>query len=695
MRRKGGGVDRAVFVSRFFAGLSTLVLVIVAARVAQLKIDPGERLSVYISNRVGFEREPSARGDLLDRRGRPVSMSEVGFRVVIDPVAAESSMDRIIVALADTLGVSTEEVGAPLVRAVERNREIRGMSAAEEAVRSADAGDEEEDRSLLDKGETFFERVAGTITGRGARSSAQSSARRPSLRRYVPVGPVLERGVAGVVADLRLPGVTVEKVQVRHYPGGDEIASIVGKVGFGHVGLLGAERSLDARLRGEDGRLGYVHDAVSRPVLIEPVSSSAGTRGEDVRLSIDLELQRIAIEELERGMEDADAAGGRLVMMDPRTGEILAMVDRYREVPGLVPFPWVEPGTPREAWPSLPPEDRRPRYATLPPDPGRGVHPALGRNRCVEDIYEPGSTFKSFVWASAWQAGVIGPGETIDTHPYVTPFGRRFQDVTRRSSQTWEDVLVHSSNVGMVRLSERMSHQALRDSILRFGFGEPTRLGLPGEASGIVTAKEDWTAFTHTSVVIGHEVAVTPVQMVRAFGAYARTGELAGTLPQLRLTSPSRAELDAEPVVRVLDPGVASRTRAVLERVAERMDASTRRRFADEPRPGYSMFGKSGTADIPVVAPVVERDGKRVRLGVPRGGRGYFNNQYNSSFIAGAPTNEPVIVVLVVIDDPGPARVRQKQHYGSSVAGPVVRRVVERSLRYLGVPPVEAVASGG
>ncbi len=686
---RGAGPDRAVVVTRLFAAVATLVLLVVVGRVAQLKWAPGEELSAYVSDRLGSEVEPSPRGDLLDRRGRPLSMSEVGFRVVIDPVLAEAELDRVIVQVSGALGVSAEEVGTPLVRAVAANQAILedGLAAESEPDREDAAAEGDP------AGGSFIGRVVGAFS----REPAASGGGVRGLRRYLPVGPVLDREVARVVEGLGLPGVLVEKQLVRTYPGGEDAASILGKVGFGHAGLLGVERTLDGRLRGSDGRIGFVRDASNKPVLIEQDASVPGTRGEDVRLSIDLELQRIAIEELDRGMEDADAAGGRLVMMRPRTGEILAMVDRYREVPGLVPFPWVEPGTPKEKWPSLPPEDKRPRYVTLPPDPARLSHPALGRNRCVEDIYEPGSTFKSFVWASGMQSGLMREGEIVETAGgYVTPYGRRFEDVTKRGQQTWDEILVHSSNVGMVKLSERFTHDQLHGVVERFGFGKPTRIGLPGEAAGMVTALGDWSKYTQSSVAIGHEVAVTPVQMVRAFGAYARTGELAGTLPQLRMTSPTPEELAAEPLVRVLDPGVARHTRGVLVRVAERMDASMKRMYPDEPPPGYTMFGKSGTADIPVVAPLVERDGKRVRMGVPRGGKGYFHNQYNSSFIAGAPFESPQIVVIVVIDDPGPARVRQKQHYGSAVAGPVVRRVVERSLRYLGVPPApEAIAAGG
>lgn len=672
--------DRTAFIARLFAGVVTVVLVVVVARVGQLKAAPGDRLGRFVSDRVGLETEPSPRGDLLDRRGRALSMSEIGFRVIIDPVVAESNMDRVIVTLAERLGVSADEIGLPLARAVERNEQIRDARAA--SVRSAHT-----DAPL-----TLSGRLRG-IFGQGlpasdAPPSPEEGLAAQKLRRYLPVGPVVEREIAELIEGSGLPGVLIEKQLVRRYPGGGEIASILGKVGFGHAGLLGAERSLDSRLTGADGRIGYVHDAKRRPVLIDASASTAGERGEDIRLSIDLELQRIAIEELKRGMEEADAAGGRLVVMRPETGEILAMVDLYREVPGLVAFPWVAPGTPKDQWPALPPEDERPRYATLSPDPGRDVHPAMGRNRCVEDIYEPGSTFKSFVWASAWQMGLIGEGETISTMPYTTPFGRYFEDVTKRNEQDWEHVLVHSSNVGMVKISERMSHEQLRQTVLRFGFGSPTRIGLPGEASGLVTPAALWGDYSHTSVVIGHEVAVTPVQMVRAFGAYARSGVLAGTLPHLKMTVPTRAQFEAEPVVRVLEPEIAMRTRHALEKVAVRMDASMRRRFPNEPEPGYTLFGKSGTADIAVVPPIVEDEsGKRVQMGKPKGAGGYFHEQYCSSFIGGAPVHDPRIVVIAVIDDPGPARIRQKAHYGSSVAGPVVRRVVERSLRYLGVPP--------
>lgn len=689
--------DRTVWISRLFTGVATLVLLVVVGRVAQLKTAPSDDLLPYISDRVTREVEPSARGDLLDRRGRPLSMSEVGYRVIIDPVAAERRMDVVIAALAESMGVPTEEIGEPLVRAVAANQQARAEAGLDE-LPSGEAGPTPD--TFMARLTRAFERAKLSWEAGGERNAGP----RVSQKRYLPVGPMLDREIANLVRERGLPGVLLEKRLVRQYPGGDDVASILGKVGFGHVGLLGAERSLDERLRGTDGRIGFVHDSGARPVRIDAETTVRGERGEDVSLSLDLELQRIAIEELQRGMEDADAAGGRLVMMRPETGEIVAMVDLYREVPGLVPFPWVDPETPTEAWPALPPEGERPRYATLPPDDREGKHPAMWRNRCVEDIYEPGSTFKSFVWASAWQMGVIADGERLSTRPYTTPFGRTIDDVTKRDEQDWRSILVHSSNVGMFKMSERITHGQLHGIVDRFGFGSVTRIGLPGESPGIVTPLEKWTDYSHTSVVIGHEVAVTPVQMVRAFGAYARTGERAGTLPHLRLTVPTASELSAEPVVRVLDPEVATLTRGVLVGVADRMQASMGRQFPDTPEPGYTLFGKSGTAEIPVVPPFVrdedgeilrDEKGRRIQMGRPRGAGGYFSEQYNSSFIGGAPAEDPRLVVLVVIDDPGPDRVRQRQYFGSSTAGPVVRRVVERSLRYLGVPPAVHVAAGG
>jgi cell division protein FtsI (penicillin-binding protein 3) len=323
------------------------------------------------------------------------------------------------------------------------------------------------------------------------------------------------------------------------------------------------------------------------------------------------------------------------------------------------------------------------------PDERRAVEPALARNRCVEDVYEPGSTFKPFVWAAAKSRGLLPDAEVLrqSENIYRTPYGRSVEDVTFKTELTWDDVLKYSSNIGMVQAGERLTFEQARNTIRALGFGSAAGTGLPGETPGLVTSARNWTAYTQTSISMGYEVGVTPVQMVRAFSVFARNGGLAGTLPSVRLTAAGPADRPGrtgEPVIaeRVYDPAVAVRTRQPLKTVADRLDDLMKRHFKGDPEPSYVMFGKSGTSKIAAVPP----KGK-LR---PRGAPGYFEKQYTTSFLAGAPLEEPRIVVLVVIDDPGPELVRTLRYYGSWTAGPVVRRVTERTLRYLGVPPDRA-----
>jgi cell division protein FtsI (penicillin-binding protein 3) len=207
-----------------------------------------------------------------------------------------------------------------------------------------------------------------------------------------------------------------------------------------------------------------------------------------------------------------------------------------------------------------------------------------------------------------------------------------------------------------------------------------TGIGLPGEASGLVTARKQWSKYTQTSVAFGHEVAVTPVQMARAFAVFSRPAGLAGTLPMIRLTALDPDDPDRGIVYRVMPAWVAALTRDTLRQVALNMEQKMKAAFPEEGPWRYAIFGKSGTAEIPLGKPP---PGMRR----PRGASGYFDDQYNSSFVAGGPAESPRLVVLCVIDDPGPRRVGSKTHYGTHVAGPVVRRVMERGLMYLGVTP--------
>lgn len=663
-----------------------LLLVTVLARVAALQLAPSEQLRAYAKDRIASRPVQGYRGEILDRRGRLLSTSRLGFRVFVDPERLDRArLDETIIRLAEVTGEPADEVGERIVRAVSINDERRPAHApagraeprALGMIRSwlgGGGGDTPAAPTVL---------AAADAPDPGSGEPGESDRPLPLLR-YVALGGVLTDSQVATVRALGLPGVHLERRPVREYPGGDVVASLIGKVGFENTGLMGAELALDAALEASDGTARYVRDASGRPLWIEHGQWTPATHGRAQRLALDLELQRIALEELERGVEDADAAGGRLVMMDPETGEILAMVDLYRDLGELPEFPWVDarpaPGAPEP--PGYDPYDTT-RYRTLAEDPGREIHPALGRNRCVEDIYEPGSTFKPFVWSLLTESGLVTPDEVFDTEGgrWRTKHGRPINDVTRRDEMTWTEVLINSSNIGMVKGSSRMGFEPLRSGLLRFGFGSKTGIGLPGETGGLVTPMSRWSHWTQESVSYGHEVAVTPVQMARAFCAFARRGEMAGTLPTVRLLAAQPGVSECDALVRALPAEVATLTRAALRQVAVKVEQNMAA-DPDLPEQGwrYQMFGKSGTAEIPLGgAP----DGKRR----PRGSTGYFDGQYNSSFVAGAPLESPRLLVVVVIDDPGPALVERRQHYGSRVAGPVARRVLERSLTYLGAEP--------
>ncbi len=614
-----GADGRALLVGRIGMIGMTALFVIVLLRVAQLQIAPGARLAGHIDDRVASRSELAPRGDLLDRRGRVLAATRVGRRVFVDPVMFAQPYDRSIIALAEAIGVDVDDVGTRILTRIAENerREAEGL---------------------------------GPI-------------------RYVSIDGVLDAWRVDAVLALNLPGVHLERRSVREAPVGEATASLVGKVGVDHDGLLGAELAFDESLRPANGRLDYVHDARGRALWIEAGGYTAPAPGESLRLSVDLALQQIAMEELERGVREADAAGGRLLMVDPATGEILAMVDHVRHVPGVVKYV-AEPGK------RAPAPEPGVRYVVIPEDAGREIHPALGRNRCVEDAYEPGSTFKPFLWSVVTELGLAAPDEVINTEGgrWRTAYGRPIEDVVEKDEQTWSQVLINSSNIGMVKVCERLSYGQTQEAIRRFGFGTPSGLGLSGESAGLVTAPKHWTKYTQTSVSFGYEVAVSPLQMARAFCAFARPGDMAGTLPRLRLTAVGKQDAQETPVVhRVLPAQVAALAREAMKGVGENLDLRLRTGKGEGEAPfRYDIFGKSGTSKV-----------------ARPGGRGYFDRQYCSSFIAGAPAAQPRVVVLVIIDDPGPERVRARTHYGSQVAGPVVRRVVERGLAYLGEAPTQ------
>ncbi|QOJ01415.1 MAG: penicillin-binding protein 2 [Phycisphaeraceae bacterium] len=699
---------RADRVAWCVAWVGCLGLVVMLGRVVQLQARPPEPLRWAAGTRVGEQSDEAVRGDIMDRRGRLLSATRLGYRVVGDPTKLEPTVlaslkkpvdfDRVVVELSAVTGRSPRAIADDLVSSFRRNEERRAVLARAGEAEAVGAGPE----GVPDRGALGPEIASGLgVEPAVAEGEADGGGKVPArLIRYAPLSGVLNDAQVSAFRSRSWEGLWLERVPVREYPGGVSVASLVGKVGVDANGTIGAERALSGVLEGEAGRVVYVRDAAGRPLWIRPGDVSPARHGSDVRLSIDLEIQRIALEELTRGVEESDAAGGRCVVMDPATGEILAMLDVLRPVPDAVAYPFVRvrgggAGGPERGLPPQPEFVADRRYRVIEEDAGRLRHPALGKNRCVESVYEPGSTFKPFVWALITEAGLRRPEEVVSTEngSWVTSYGREIKDVKGLSQQTWTDVLINSSNIGMGKSAEKMGFGAMREGVLRWGFGRPTGIGLGGEGAGLVQQAGLWKITTQHSVAFGNEVAVTPIQMARAFCAFARSGEMSGTIPPARILAADGEDVRGDVLFRVISPRVAGLTRVALEQVAKNMEASLARRSPGEKEWRYRMFGKSGTSKIAIGKPP---EGFRL----PRGVRGYYEKQYVSSFIGAGPTERPALVILVTIDDPGPKLTHTNQAYGALTAGPVVRRVMERSLTYLGTPtggagPSLGVMSGG
>jgi cell division protein FtsI (penicillin-binding protein 3) len=655
----------------------TSLLAVMAGRVAQLQLKPSEKLAAHMSDRQVTMREAARRGDITDRRGRVLAASRFGFYAIVDPEAFPSkNPDEAIVRLAAALGVKAEEIGPRILSRMAENAEKKSAYAEKQKAEAA---------AHAKKGETSVANATpkdpdalSSPINTGEDGSDDDETAKPALSRYVPVSGLLDDSRVEVVKAAKIPGVRLETRQVREMSA-DDAASLVGKVGFGNVGLMGSEKLLDKGLKPTGGSFTYTADVKGRPLWVEPGAYKPPVRGNDTALSIDLEIQRIAEEELERGVVEADAAGGRAVIMDPSSGEILAMVDIIRDLPEVRDYDWHTPLKKDE--PPVPGQ----RWRIIPQDKARVANPALGRNRCVEDIYEPGSTFKAFMWAAVTELQLAKPTEVINTFggTYKVPYGKRWvKDVHGKASQTWQEVLVNSSNIGMTLGCARMSFEEHFNAIKKFGFGTRPHTGLPGETAGIVTPLSAWTNWTQTSCSYGYQVGVTPVQVARAFCALSRAGDENGVLPPARFLAQFGSSEEDALAKRILPRWTADITRETLRGVTASLDRKLATKGEKEWK--YELYGKSGTAQAPVGQPPMDENGNRLKL--PKGGDGYFP-QYNASFVAGGPVESPKLVMIVVIDDPGPDLVRKKEHRGASVAGPVVRRALERSLTYLGVQP--------
>ena len=418
----------------------------------------------------------------------------------------------------------------------------------------------------------------------------------------------------------------------RYYPHGTVGAHVVGIVGLDHSGQAGLELEYDSRLRGEAGLRVLEYDGRHRRYGAQVIKPSRP--GDDIILDLDLRLQSLASLELERAVRESESQAGTVVLMRPGSGEILAMAN----------------------WPRF--------------DPNRFPRPARYlenlRNFAVCHLVEPGSTFKVLTAAAALEEGLVTPDDVFDCEMGgMWVHRRRIRDHHPYGLLTMPEVLMKSSNVGIIKIGYRVGAETLHGYIRRFGFGQSTGVGLPGEVTGLVRPLDRWSGASLASLSMGQEVGVSAVQMARLFAAVAN----GGTLVKPRIVRGVREHggavesFEPEPGSRVIGAETAATMQAILERVVEDGTGQLAR------IPGYRVAGKTGTAQM--INPV---------------SRSYADGAYLASFCGFAPVNDPVLVGVVMLYDP-----RGEDYYGGKIAAPLFGAVMKKALRMLDIPPSRAV----
>ncbi|HEY6452079.1 MAG TPA: penicillin-binding transpeptidase domain-containing protein [Steroidobacteraceae bacterium] len=443
-------------------------------------------------------------------------------------------------------------------------------------------------------------------------------------REFLYVARGLDPSDANRVRALNLPGVNLSREYRRYYPASEVTGHVLGFTSIDDVGQEGAELAFDNWLAGEDGAKRVIQDSRGRQV--EDIESIRPVRpGRDLALSLDLRIQYLAYRELKSAIIDNRAHAGSVVVLDIDTGEVLAMVNQ----------------------PAYNPNDREQYQAEV------------YRNRAVTDLFEPGSSIKPFVVAAGLASGKFNTNSVIDTNPgFIQVGATTFEDEHDLGAIPLATVLAKSSNVGMAKLALQLEPKQIWETLNRFGFGQVTSSGFPGESAGVFTNYSHWRAISIATLSHGYGISVTPLQLAQAYAAIGALG-IRRPVSLLRLDAPPAGE-------RVLDAGVCRDLLGLLEAVTTQEGATGVRAKI----PGYRVAGKTGTA-------------WKSSNGT------YSKDRYTSIFAGVVPASHPRLAAVVVIDEPTAGK-----YYGGDVSAPVFSAVLGGALRLLAVPPDDAIAPG-
>src|SRR3954469_4780625 len=425
------------------------------------------------------------------------------------------------------------------------------------------------------------------------------------------------------VAALNLDGIGFIKESKRFYPNKELAAHLLGWVGVDNKGLSGVEHTYDPQIRGKAGTI-LVHTDARHKAFSR--SERPPTSGSTIELTIDENLQHIAERELHAGVLENRAAGGTVIIMNPHTGEILAMAN--------------EPTFNPNAFRDFDDDDRR--------------------NRAVQDLYEPGSTFKVVTASAAIEEKLMPIDTIIDVSGGQIRIdkGRVVHDTHNYGALSFTDVIVKSSNVGAIKIGFKLGKERLSDYVARYGFGHTVSPDFPGESPGIVWREDKWTDSALASVSMGYQVGVTPLQMLAAVSSVANGGKYIEPRVIRAVYKDNRRSAVQPKVVReTISADTAATMTGIMEGVVERGTAKAAQ------IPGYTIAGKTGTA-----AKLVNGH--------------YSTSNWNASFVGFLPSRDPAVAIIVVTDSP-----HTKGHTGGVVSAPVFKRIAEETLRYLGIGP--------
>ena len=553
------------------------VLVILVFRYAYLQIVQGDALAQRMRDQSGYEfRIQSLRGAILDRSGKELAVSSMTKSLFVDPnhVYDTHTPEEIASDIAPLIGLTEQDILDDIARGggfvwVKRRLE-----------------------------HTEYEVVRAVIR---------------------------EKGYSDCLG--------FQNEAKRYYPNDALAANVIGFVGTDDEGLDGVEQALDPLLKGEVREERLTVDGQRRPIL-DSIFAGRRVYGSDycktVSLTIDSTIQFMVEQELDRAMAENNPDSITAIVMDPKTGEILAMASR----PSYNPNRFWE--YPQENW----------------------------KNRAVSFIYEPGSTFKAVIAGAALQESIVTPNQVFFDPGYVMVSGRRIQNWSNESygAVTFTDIVKKSLNTGFAQVGLSLGAEKMMHYTRVFGFGERTGIDLPGEEEGILFNADDMRDSDIATTAIGQSIAVTPLQLVTAMAAIANGGTLMHPYIVREIRNPDGSIYEKRApreIRRVLEPTVDRTLIGLLEQVV----ASGGGKKAGVK--GYRIAGKTGTA-------------QKIR----RETAGYLEGRYIASFCGFAPVEDPIFTVLVMIDDP-----RGGDFYDGQIAAPVASRIFTQLLRYAHVEP--------